>query len=385
MNTVAVTVAALKVSEVFRGIGGNEVDLWGANTTCDFPFEQNKTYVVFAYRDEDGKWSTGVCSHTAELGEAHEDLAYLRLTRNEKGGALTGTVDRTIYGKANLPTDLPIERATVYLVSSSARFQATTDRHGSYVVRNVPEGKYRVYTEPRTNMSNADDIDAAPTEEWIVDIPGHGCKEVWFSARPAGSLSGRIVDANGDAVKSATVELIPAGVKLTEDNVWSRSVNANGDYQFNYLPAGRYFVGLNLSNGPSRSAPYPATYYPGVKRKELATVVEIGQDQRLTGYNLMVPADVSLRTVTGIARWPDGRPAVNISIQLDNPANGYREGDPVTTDMNGRFSIQGMEGQTYKLSALIHDGQPLVNSIPLIVKIEAENIPVELVIRLPNK
>src|SRR5260370_30567414 len=45
---------------------------------CGFDFETSKKYLVFAYQDDSGELSTGICSSTALLEESQSNLAYLR-------------------------------------------------------------------------------------------------------------------------------------------------------------------------------------------------------------------------------------------------------------------------------------------------------------------
>jgi hypothetical protein len=55
--------------KVRTGLGGGD---------CGFDFETSKKYLVFAYQDDSGQLSTGICSSTALLEESRSNLAYLR-------------------------------------------------------------------------------------------------------------------------------------------------------------------------------------------------------------------------------------------------------------------------------------------------------------------
>src|SRR5260370_16101826 len=55
--------------KVRTGLGGGD---------CGFDFETSKKYLVFAYQDDSGELSTGICSSTALLEESESNLAYLR-------------------------------------------------------------------------------------------------------------------------------------------------------------------------------------------------------------------------------------------------------------------------------------------------------------------
>jgi hypothetical protein len=383
---VGFPVTVFKVVEPFRGVKGGKVEVRGGGTNCDYRFATGKSYLVYSSSDDAGTFYSDICGRTQPLAKAREDLDYLHANRRTNGGTLQGKVSRESSDQVTFRSQqAPMRDLTVHLVSPDQRFQAVTDVEGNFKLANLPAGRYRIFTTPQTNDSNLGEYDDPPRSEWEIEITGFGCQTVWFSARPTGAITGRFSLSDGTSAKDESVELIPAGVAITDDNYWTRSLDQNGQFRFEFVPPGRYYLGMNLRSGASKDSPYPAVYYPGVLRMEDATVVELRAGQELMGYDLKLFPPVAERTIEGVARWPDGRPAANVMVQLDNSVSGYREGDPVTTDMKGKFSIQGMEGQTYNLSALIHDGQPLVNSVPLLVKVEVVNPPVELVIRLPNK
>jgi hypothetical protein len=70
--------AKIRVKESWKGMDSKEVTL---NTSidsagCGVNFETGKEYIVYAYQ-EDGKYITYLCSRTAELVHAQEDLKEL--------------------------------------------------------------------------------------------------------------------------------------------------------------------------------------------------------------------------------------------------------------------------------------------------------------------
>jgi hypothetical protein len=67
-----------KVQRAFRGVEDARAELIEWGTSCDFGFDERKTYLVYAYRSpRKGTLSTYYCSRTAELSKAAADLAYL--------------------------------------------------------------------------------------------------------------------------------------------------------------------------------------------------------------------------------------------------------------------------------------------------------------------
>jgi len=373
-----------RVKEVFLGVRESEIVISGGGTTCDYSFKVGEEYLVYAYHGTDGRTLyTDICSRTAPLTEAAPDLFYLRgITKSPSGSTVSGTVRREGYSaKRGMPTSEPIARARVIFESANGRFTGITDGKGSFELKSLPMGRYKVSTDPKTNYSSESRYPPEPREEWEIDLTGHGCDTLWFSARPGGEISGQVIDHTGKVKSFPDMELIPADQRMTEYNGHTAVVGREGRYKFTFLPRGRYYLGFFY--GPILELPYPEFYYPGVSERSMAEIIELKDNQKLSGLNLRLPPPLPLRRIEGVAVFPDGQPAASIPIVLINSRHGYQEGNSVLTDDLGRFAIKAVEGQTYRLSALIHNGVPLVRSKPIEVKAGEENNPVTLIVKLP--
>jgi hypothetical protein len=377
-------IAHFLVTEAFRGVEAKEVDISGESTTCDYPFEAGKSYLVYAYRSPDGKaLHTNICSGTAPLSEAKDHLVYLReQARRASGGTFFGQVYRTSYDfrKDKFSFEY-LTKAKVLLESGSHRFQALTGKKGKFSISGLTAGSYKVRTDPPTNSVNI--FSQEPMQEWEVEIPDHGCLWKSFEAKQDGEISGQVVDSMGRGVEGISVEITSAAPNVSYRNLPDVETDKEGRFKFTFLPPGPYFIGFNITNGPALYDPYAETYYPDAVERAKATPIFVGENQRLGEFKLQVPPRLPERMIEGVAVWKDDRPAVGVPIVLENPRSGYREGNSVLTDAQGGFAIKCVEGQTYELSALIKKGTPLVNSKPLMIKVGKENKPVRLVVELP--
>jgi hypothetical protein len=379
-----VAVSTLQISEVFFGTDSTTIDLWGNDTNCDYPFELGKTYLVFAQRDHDGRWTARSCSHTGLLESENEDLVYLRNIRKAAGSTLNGSVTRVSYDRALRRTDRGMGNVSVYLDSPTNKYRAMTDARGNFEVRGLAGGRYRVYTEPATNQNTLSDWGGPPRSEWTVKIPDKGCQTVRFSAAPAGSVSGRVWSGTELVTRNLDIELIPVGRPLIDQNGLRQSLGADGSYLFDFLPPGRYYVGIMLSGKASDHSVFPTAFYSGVLSKDTANIVEIGRDQQLSGYDLHLPESLRLRTLEGVVTGPDGKPAANADVLFWSGQTDDQDGGWTTTDGDGKFSFQGIEGQTYELRA-ISGGDNVANSTPVQIKFGATNVPVRLTFGTPEK
>jgi hypothetical protein len=377
-------VASFRVEEAFLGVKTKVVEVSGGGTNCDYYFEEGKRYLVYASRSPDGHvLYTNACSGTKSLSEAQDDLRYLRsAARRVAGGTISGVVNRKskTVGEA-APIFKPIPKAKVFLEAGTRRFNTITDEKGSFEFRGIPGGRYKIHTYPATNHSSAKALAEQPMSEWEIVVPRQGCLDTWFVLKPDGEISGTVIDDTGVVPKDVEVQLVSADEKPMPDNVDGVMLDDARGFEFSFLPPGRYILGFNLIGGPSLGSPYPEFFYPGVSERARATVIEIGEHQKVNELYLPRPLRLGERVIEGVAVLPDGRPLVsNCSIQLINPRTGYREGNCVSSDRQGRFSIKAIEGQTYELSATISNGRSLVDSKPMLIKVGATNEPVRLLV-----
>src|SRR5260370_33070493 len=70
--------ASFEVLRSYRGVDSKHVrvrtGIGGGD--CGFNFETNEMYLVFAYKDDSGELSTGICSSTAFIAESQANLAH---------------------------------------------------------------------------------------------------------------------------------------------------------------------------------------------------------------------------------------------------------------------------------------------------------------------
>ncbi len=377
--------AHFKIDEAFLGIDKSEVDIFGEATTCDYFFEEGAQYLVYAYRSADGKTlHTNLCAGTAPLREASVHLAYLRGLKNQRlGSVFSGRVREQYYNFRKQQFDgRPTPRAVVTLESGDRLFRARSNAKGEFALAGLAGGRYKVHTNPVANHSSVNILAELPQTEWDIDIPDHGCLRSWFEIRPQEEISGQLTGKR-DNPDRLWVDIRFADRKNTDRNrIGQAQVDAEGRFKSSFLHPGKYVIGFNLESGPSLDYPYPEFYYPGVTNRSRAKVITAGP-KRIEGISFPVPERVPERTIEGVAVWPNNKPAANAWIELVNPRTGYRDGNGVQADEQGRFSIPGMEGQTYGVSALVNKGIPLVHSKPLMIKVEQVNKPVRLVIRVP--
>lgn len=79
----ACEVIRFSVKEVFAGRVEREVVMNESGYSCDFPFEQGKTYLVYTNMSKGVLAPAQKCSRTSELSEANGDVQSLRSITSE--------------------------------------------------------------------------------------------------------------------------------------------------------------------------------------------------------------------------------------------------------------------------------------------------------------
>jgi hypothetical protein len=67
---------AFRVTEIWKGADADRLTVRTSMSTCGFDFDVGRQYLVYAYESPEGL-ATGICTRTADLAKASDDLAAL--------------------------------------------------------------------------------------------------------------------------------------------------------------------------------------------------------------------------------------------------------------------------------------------------------------------
>jgi hypothetical protein len=214
----------------------------------------------------------------------------------------------------------------------------------------VPAGKYTIALDSAAGERafNRPEVELADPR---------GCVKTDFTVVPDGRIAARVVGADGMPVKGVMVEFIRAESLAAGRAVPERSArtDAAGRAEVQELHPDRYIVGINVAQSPSATQPYPRLFYPGVTEPEAAYAIDLGYGEQVVLEPFMLPAPLESRRISGVVRWPDGRPAARAYVSLYTDRTTHRYGFPVgssvVTDEEGRFVLNGLAGRRYHLRA----------------------------------
>lgn len=236
--------------------------------------------------------------------------------------AISGTVVDGLSGSS-------LAEAEVTIIPSGKRDQlqsTTSDDAGRFEFKDLAPGKYVLGARRRGYPTQPFDSHAGFSTGIAVG-PGKQSDNLLFRLKPDASISGRVSDDEGEAIRGAEVMLFSRNVDSGERTIQiiNRTLTDDqGAYHFGHLGAGEYFVGVQSEvwyalRGPQRAnrssstdgepqatsnaqldVGYPVTYYPSAVMPDDAGAITLAWGDRVT-------ADVILHAL----------PTVTVRIRQD--------------------------------------------------------------------
>ena len=112
---------------------------------CGYGFQLGGQYVVYAYRDNDNRFVTSICSRTRPASDADADLGYFsNLPKVQPGGTIFGEVKLHRRNDDDGSGVSPLKGVELVLTGPGKDYEAVTDGKGKYKVSGVRPGTYRV-------------------------------------------------------------------------------------------------------------------------------------------------------------------------------------------------------------------------------------------------
>jgi hypothetical protein len=164
-----------RVTEVFKGVKGNYIDLeesiWGPD------FKLGAQYLVFAspcwWEGAGGKSLTtyGPCCPTRSLDVRLADVEQLRAEKNRQRMA---SVYGMLWDRSRREGYRPLTGVIVRLQSPSETFEAKTDDRGVYSFRWLPPGRYQLSADLPAGLA-VKDTTQYPHPMGPVEVTRHAC------------------------------------------------------------------------------------------------------------------------------------------------------------------------------------------------------------------
>lgn len=337
------------VASGFKGTAGDTaiVNTGLGGGDCGYPFKIGESYVVYASLRADGTLTTGICSRTALLSKAAEDVAYA--TALADGTATEGGVaGRVRFNPRTMEQDSvrakPMAGTTVVVTGPEGTRRLTTDPDGRFAATGLQPGRYSVRLDLPAGYY------ALGTGEAVELADARACADVTVHVLYDGHVSGRVLDSGGRPVAGLTLDVVsPSQLERRIGGQHRTLTGRDGRFEFTQLPPGRFVVALNPVRSAQPSAE-PSVYFPGVTVPERADVQTLGGGAHVDVGTFTLPASVTYVPVEGIVLGPEGAPAEGAKVYLKLAGEqGFLISEPAVTGADGTFVLAALSGRQYEV------------------------------------
>ena len=307
---------------------------------------------------------------------------------------ISGTVVDALTGQ-----HLARTRVFLAVVGQEDSRNTQTNLEGKFVFQGLAPGKYRLMAQRRGYRRQAYEQHEIFATAIVVG-PGLDSEKIRFPLQPGASISGHVLDENGEPLRQATVVLIRDGLRFGARGLQQQGqsvTNDEGRYHFSHLDPGTYLVAVSarvwyaeavetvVSNGgpseskhrprqidPAFDQTYPITFYSNASEPAGAARLTLHSgDAEIADFLLRaVPSlhllvrgspDDSSRSVAGFVTESFG-PGVKIPVP-----SPLRQVEP------GLFEITGLQpGQFVVGLTLAEGGEQRTRGIPFTLSSNAE-------------
>lgn len=285
------------------------------------------------------------------LASAPVAYSFQPTTAADHEGVLQG---RVIEAKSDPPS--PIKKALVVVRrAQEPGAGAYTDEKGAYRLR-VEPGAYAVTVERDGFVT---DPNAEP--KIITVQAGQTIDDLDLQMVRTGSISGRVLDSDGEPMPRTTVQLVSIRDKSgrTSQNA---STNDRGEYRIFQISPGKYRLSatyqpyfeqreikLQTPDGTAQET-YATTFFPGTSDQKQAAVIDVSSGADQTGFDLQLQRLRAVRIRGRVSAAGAAPIAIAVGLQPIGSQPGTIR-TALVRDPNGRFELDGVAPGKYVLTA----------------------------------
>lgn len=290
-------------------------------------------------------------------------VAALAASAFAQSAMVSGQVTEALHGK-------PVAKVTVTLRDReqgtppiSDVYTTRTDAEGRFSISDIAPGRYSLSYDCRGYVWPAHKDGTKVTQPPLILNAGER-RTLVLQLVPAGIISGRTVDADGDPVRDVRVEALQYSYttgKRTLRTIASAQSNDRGEYRLFDVAPGAYLLAANASarippmiRSQERvvgSAPqgFAVAFYPDSRTLSSAARIELATGDELHGIDIRLSAE-SLYTVR--IKQPVSRDAVNFALRSRQNDGLDRQMNLPYVLMDGATEFLGVRPGSYVLTAL---------------------------------
>jgi hypothetical protein len=247
----------------------------------------------------------------------------------------------------------PVRKAIVVLREGKEPGTGTlSDAAGRFNFRDIPPAAYTFTIERQGFVTD-------PKSEHLTVLtkPGETESDITIKLIKTGALSGRVLDADGEPVTGASVQILSVQARAS----WYATTDDRGAYRAYGIKPGKYRIAASDSHErsptvkkmvPASEEPYATTYYPSALDKRRAAVVGVDAGADLEGFEIHLLRTKGVR-VRGRVSGPGGAsPGAFVAVLLRPTQVPGQDRDVLSRDSKGEFEITQVPPGSYVISAL---------------------------------
>lgn len=289
-------------------------------------------------------------------------------------------------------TNEPLSKARILMRSeddnSAAPYVAITGPEGRFTIEAIRAGRYHMDVGRNGYLGASYGEDGQGNSSAILSLkPAQHMMDLIFRLRRCGSISGRIMDEDGEPAEGVTVELLHRSTAHGKVNSYLLDqvrTNDLGDYRIFDLRPGRYLVraypsanswqtigGTILEDSTLKAAGgYAPTYYPNVSEISRASSIDLKAGEEVSRIDLILLRQrtykVRGRLVNAVTDHPSGAVQVGLAPQDSDSFSPMDTRRGSVNENTGEFEIDDVPPGRYTAVAGWRDGEnEFVGSAPV--------------------
>ncbi len=297
------------------------------------------------------------------------------LTFELKPGTLVhgGTISGQVTGSDGLPLPfVNIIASTLFMPDPEKRDfidigYASSDENGRYTMVNLPPDDYYLRAEYWNTWfgqtlwyPQADSQADASTVTVSENSETSGIDFTFQMPSKAGRIAGRVVDALGNPLAAAGIQVMAAPDQNIRWNwIWLYAdTDADGYYQIDQVPHGSYIAYCWAQNGWD----YIQLWWPDATTMENAKIITISDETPGWQADFTLPLTPGTAALGGRVVNTEGRPLANAYIQITTAGNEYDSAAGrsfyawASTDSSGLFKVDRLSPGSYIACATCWEG-----------------------------
>lgn len=270
-ETTPVMQVSFSVSRSYRGVQQQNVQvetgLGGGD--CGFRFEKGKRYLVYAYKNDSGRLSTGICTATALLDESQANIAYLRgeamvpdvpRSSSQSGSKLCA---RIIKNEASDSREDVDDKVWLFRVGSTSPIpseELELSDKGSFCAANLDFGEYHlvfaeIAAESPVSFLYYPGVMSVSQATPIVIKPGQSSPDIVFTipTQQTFSVAGVVSTPNNSHQPAETKVILISADQPFLALAYAQDVAPDGTFLFSRVLPGRYWAFVDVDSDSTDS------------------------------------------------------------------------------------------------------------------------------------